>query len=84
MNSICVNILINHIAILDSGTIANFIRPDDHATKHIQKQNPIQVQVPNRDIISSNTIKNLTLKILPDKAREAHVFQLYHINLSQL
>ena len=84
MNSICANIPINHIAILDSGTTSNFIRPDAPSTQHIKEQNPIQVQVPNGDIISSNTTANLTLKNLPDKAREAHFFQLYHITLSQL
>ena len=71
----------NHLAILDSGTTSNLICPDAPATDHSQKQNSIEVQVPNGDIITSNTMANLTLKNIPEKARKAHVFPSLAHNL---
>ena len=67
MNSICAKIPFHHLAILDSGTTTNLIRPDAPATDHSQKQNPIEVQVPNGDFICSYQFN-------PERLRHLHVF----------
>ena len=61
-------------ALVDSGTTGHYITPTTPFTNKQTATQPIPINMPNGEIITSSHIALLPQHNLPDKAHKAHIF----------
>jgi hypothetical protein len=62
------------IAIVDTGCTGHFIRPDIPHSKPTPMSAGLQVTLPNKTIMTATHTCKLYLPMIPEAAREAHIF----------